>query len=206
MRGPVIHIHPSACVDDPAVLGAGVSVWHFSHVMAGCRIGAGTSIGQNCFVADGALIGRNVKIQNNVSVFKGVEIEDHVFLGPSCVLTNIKNPRAEINRRHLYVTTRIRRGATIGANATIVCGVTIGRYAMVGAGAVVTHDVPDYALVMGVPARQVGWVSRHGHNLGQLEGVGIATCPESGYRYRLASPGHLVCLDLDEEAPLPKAS
>jgi UDP-2-acetamido-3-amino-2,3-dideoxy-glucuronate N-acetyltransferase len=163
-------------------------------------------------VADGAILGDNVKVQNNVAIYTGVVIEDDVFLGPSCVLTNVTNPRSQVVRRGIYETTLIRRGATIGANATVVCGITLGRYVFVAAGAVVTRDFPDYAYVRGVPARWCGWMSRHGHIL-QFDAAGRAQCPESGFRYeRLASPESrytmtgswsVRCLDLDEEAPLP---
>jgi len=197
-------IHETAVVDDPSVLGPGSSVWHFCHLMPGCRIGARCSFGQNCFVARGVVVGDGVKVQNNVSIYEGTEIEDDVFLGPSCVLTNVSNPRSQVRRRALYEPTRIRRGATVGANATIVCGVTLGRYAFVAAGAVVTRDVPDYGFVRGVPGRRVGWMSRHGHRLA-LESVGDeATCPESELRYALTGDG-VRCLDLDEDAPLPDA-
>ena len=199
---PSYFVHQSACVDDGAEIGAGTKIWHFAHIMKGARIGAGSIIGQNVNVDGGALIGNNVKIQNNVSVYSGVVIEDDVFLGPSCVLTNVTNPRAQINRHSLYETTWLKRGCTIGANATIVCGVAIGRYAFVGAGAVVTRDVPDFGLVIGNPARQVGWMSRHGHRL-EADADGLMWCPESGHRYREVTPGVLRCLDLDEDAPLP---
>lgn len=195
--------HESAYVDDGAIVGAGTRIWHFCHVQAGARVGAGCVLGQNVNVADGAVIGDGVKIQNNVSVYHGVTLEDDVFLGPSCVLTNVTNPRSQVNRRSLYEKILIRRGASIGANATIVCGVTIGRYAFVGAGAVVTRDVADYALVTGVPARAKGWVSRHGHPLPAPDANGVMACPESGLRYREVEPGLVRCLDLDEEAPLP---
>ena len=148
------------------------------------------------------MIGKNVKIQNNVAVYTGVVVEDDVFLGPSCVLTNVTNPRSQVSRRALYEKTLIRRGATIGANATIICGVTVGRYAFIAAGAVVTKDVPDYALVKGNPARQSGWMSRHGHPLTSGED-GVFHCPESGLRYQLEGPHKLHCLDLTEDAPLP---
>jgi len=148
------------------------------------------------------VIGNNVKIQNNVSIYTGTVIEDDVFLGPSCVLTNVSNPRSQVNRHALYETTTLKRGCSIGANATIVCGVTIGRYAFVAAGAVVTKDVPDYGLVMGNPAQPAGWMSRHGHRLKNADGDGILRCPESGYRYREVQPGVLRCLDLDEERAL----
>lgn len=196
-------VHATAVVDSPCVIGEGTKIWHFCHVCAGARIGSDCSLGQNVFVGPKAVIGRGVKIQNNVSVYDGVVLEDEVFLGPSCVLTNISNPRGQVVRRDLYETTRIRRGATIGANATIVCGITVGRYAFVAAGAVVTKDVPDYAFMVGVPARQKGWMSRHGHPLQNPDAEGIMTCPESGLRYREISTGLLRCLDLDEKAPLP---
>ena len=149
------------------------------------------------------VIGNNVKVQNNVSVYTGLVVEDDVFLGPSCVLTNVSNPRSQINRHSLYEKTLIRKGATIGANATIVCGVTVGRYAFIGAGSVVTKDVPDYALMLGNPARQKGWMSRHGHILDNPDKDGLMVCPESGLRYRLDPDSGLRCLDLSEEAPLP---
>jgi len=195
--------HETACIDEGAVIGEGTHIWHFAHVMGGAVIGSGCNLGQNAMVADNATIGDNVKIQNNVSVYAGTVIEDDVFLGPSCVLTNVTNPRSQVSRRGLYETTVIRRGATIGANATIVCGVEIGRYAFIAAGAVVTTDVPDYALLSGVPARQTGWMSRHAHRLTNPDEDGIMTCPESGYRYRETEPGVMRCLDLDEETPLP---
>jgi UDP-2-acetamido-3-amino-2,3-dideoxy-glucuronate N-acetyltransferase len=170
--------------------------------MAGAKIGARCVLGQNVFVATGVVIGDSVRVQNNVSLYAGTTVEDDVFLGPSCVLTNVTNPRASIDRRALFETTRLRRGATIGANATILGGVTVGRHAFVGAGAVVTRDVPDYALVVGVPALRTGWMSRHGYKLPDPDADGRAVCPASGYRYQL--DGHaLRCLDLDEDAPLP---
>ena len=171
--------------------------------MKGARIGQKCVIGQNVNVDGGTVLGNNVKIQNNVSVYTGVVIEDDVFLGPSCVLTNVTNPRSQVNRHKLYESTRLKRGCTIGANSTVVCGTTIGRYAFVGAGAVVTKDVPDFALVVGNPARQMGWMSRHGHRLDAPDAAGVMRCPESGYRYQEVEPGVLRCLDLDEEAPLP---
>ena len=149
------------------------------------------------------VIGDNVKIQNNVSVYTGVTIEDDVFLGPSCVLTNVTNPRSQVNRHSLYERTMIRRGATVGANATIVCGITLGRYCFIAAGAVVSKDVPDYALIIGNPGRQKGWMSRHGHVLRNPDAQGIMVCPESGFRYQESPAGTLRCLDLDELAPLP---
>ena len=198
---PGVRIHESAYVDAPAEIGEGTSIWHFSHVQPGARIGRGCSLGQNVNVGNDVEIGDNVKIQNNVSIYTGAVIEDDVFLGPSCVLTNVTNPRSQVNRKGLYETTRFRRGATIGANATIVCGITLGRYCFVAAGSVVTKDIPDYALVVGNPARPLGWMSRHGHRL-QLDAAGEGTCAESGFRYRLTD-GALRCLDLDEDADLP---
>jgi UDP-2-acetamido-3-amino-2,3-dideoxy-glucuronate N-acetyltransferase len=190
-------------VDDGASVGAGCRIWNFSHVLKGARIGRNCILGQNVNVDGGAVIGNNVKIQNNVSVYTGLVIEDDVFLGPSCVLTNVSNPRSQVNRHALYERTLLKRGCTIGANATIVCGVTIGRYAFVAAGSVVTREVPDYALVMGNPARQTGWMSRHGHRLAAADAEGVMRCPETGHRYREVEPGRLRCLDLDEDAPLP---
>jgi UDP-2-acetamido-3-amino-2,3-dideoxy-glucuronate N-acetyltransferase len=197
------YVHPTATVDEPCEIGAGTKIWHYSHVMQNAKIGSDCVFGQNCHVAAGVVIGSGAKVQNNVSIYAGCVIEDHVFLGPSCVLTNITNPRAEVNRHELFEKTLLKRGCTIGANATIRSGVTVGRYAFVGAGAVVTKAVPDYAKVVGVPARQVGWVSRHGLPLGEADPQGVLTCPESGLRYREESPGVLRCLDLDEEEPLP---
>jgi UDP-2-acetamido-3-amino-2,3-dideoxy-glucuronate N-acetyltransferase len=197
-------VHESAYVDQPCEIGAGTKIWHFSHVMKGARIGRVCILGQNVCIAGGAVIGNNVKIQNNVSVYTGVIVEDDVFLGPSCVLTNVTNPRSQIVRHDLYEKTLLRRGATVGANATIICGVTLGRYCFISAGAVVTKDVPDYALVVGVPARQVGWMSRHGHRLSCPDASGVMVCPESGLRYREVESGVLRCLDLDEDAPLPE--
>ena len=196
-------VHESAYVDEGAVIGDGTKIWHFAHILKGARIGKNCIFGQNTNVADGVIIGNNVKVQNNISIYTGTVIEDDVFLGPSCVLTNVTNPRSQVVRHNLYEKTVFRRGATVGANATIVCGIEIGRYAFVAAGAVVAKDVPDYALMMGVPARQAGWVSRHGHRLGKPDADGIMVCPESGYRYKEVAPGVLRCLDLDEETPLP---
>lgn len=196
--------HPTAVIDSPVAIGEGTKIWHFAHILSGARIGRRCIFGQNTMVADGVVIGDNVKVQNNVAIYEGTTIEDDVFLGPSCVLTNVTNPRSQVVRRNLYERTVIRRGATVGANATIVCGVTLGRYSFVSAGAVVTKDVPDYALMVGVPARQKGWMSRHGHAL-RAGSDGVLRCPESGYRYAEVEPGRLRCLDLDEEAPLPAA-
>jgi UDP-2-acetamido-3-amino-2,3-dideoxy-glucuronate N-acetyltransferase len=195
-------VHPSAYIDPPCEIGAGTRIWHFCHVLPRAQIGEQCILGQNVHVASDVIIGNHVKIQNNVSLYKGVVIEDDVFLGPSCVFTNVTNPRSQIVRHHLYQQTLVRRGASIGANATIVCGATIGRYAFIAAGAVVTRDVPDYALMMGVPARRVGWMSRHGYRLPPPDEHGTFCCPESGFRYRELEPGVLQCLDLHEEAPL----
>ena len=195
--------HKSSHIDKGATVGTGTKIWHFCHVAAGAEIGANCSLGQNVFVAGGAKIGNHVKIQNNVSIYAGLVIEDDVFLGPSCVLTNVINPRAQVVRRSIYEKTHIRRGATIGANATVVCGIVVGRYAFVAAGAVVTKDVCDYALMVGAPARRRGWISRHGHPLENPDKSGIMVCRESGYRYKEVEPGVLRCLDLDEDAPLP---
>jgi len=193
--------HESAFVDEPCEIGEGTKIWHFGHVQKNARIGRNCVFGQNCNVANDVVIGDNVKVQNNVSIYTGTVIEDDVFLGPSCVLTNVTNPRSQVNRHSLYEKTLLRRGCTIGANATVVCGITVGRYAFVAAGAVVAKDVPDYALVVGVPGRQAGWMSRHGHRL-TFDTWGIALCPESGLRYKLEG-GTVRCLDLDEEAALP---
>lgn len=195
--------HESAYVDEGAQIGAGTKIWHFCHVMKGAKIGERCVMGQNVNVDGGVIIGSNVKIQNNVSVYTGVIIEDDVFLGPSCVLTNVTNPRSQVSRHSLYEKTLIKRGATIGANATVVCGIAVGRYAFVAAGTVVVRDVPDYALMIGNPARQHGWMSRMGHRLSKPDADGTMTCPESGHRYRETVPGVLRCVDLDEEAPLP---
>jgi UDP-2-acetamido-3-amino-2,3-dideoxy-glucuronate N-acetyltransferase len=181
-----VTIHPSAIVDAGAVLGDGCRVWHFVHICAGARIGRRCSFGQNVFVGNDVVIGDNVKIQNNVSVYDAVTLEDDVFCGPSMVFTNVYNPRAAVERKAEYRRTRVQRGATLGANCTIVCGVTIGAHAFVGAGAVVNRDVPDFALMLGVPARQAGWMSRHGERLGlPLTGEAEAACPATGERYRL---------------------
>jgi len=196
------YVHPSAFVDEPCEIGDGTKIWHFSHVMADARIGERCVLGQNVFVASDVVIGNNVKIQNNVSVYSGVKLEDDVFCGPSCVFTNVANPRSQIVRQHLYERTLIRRGATIGANATIVCGATIGRYAFIGAGAVVRGDVPDYALMLGVPAMRKGWMSRHGHRLLEKVAGGYLVCPESGWRYQEVETGALQCLDWPEDETL----
>lgn len=195
--------HSTCCIDQPCEIGEGTRIWHFTHVMEGARIGRTCTLGQNVFVASGVVVGDNVKIQNNVSLYSGVTVEDDVFLGPSCVLTNVPNPRSQVSRRTLYEKTLLRRGCTIGANATVLCGVTVGRYAFVAAGAVVVKDIPGYALVMGVPAKRCGWMSRHGHRLGPSDAAGVVVCPESKFRYREVESGVLRCLDLDEDEPLP---
>lgn len=176
--------HPSAVIDDGCDIGEGVKIWHFSHIMPGCVIGAGCNIGQNVLVASGVVLGKNVKVQNNVSIYTGVVCEDDVFLGPSMVFTNVLNPRSAIVRKDQYQNTLVQRGASIGANATILCGITLGAYCFVGAGAVVTRNVSPYALVVGNPARQKGWVSEYGHRL-QFDITGKAYCPESGQEYVL---------------------
>ena len=201
--GQEYFVHETAYVDYPCEIGSGTKIWHFCHIMKDARIGKNCIFGQNVNVAGGAVIGNNVKVQNNVSIYAGVIIEDDVFLGPSCVLTNVSNPRSQIVRRKLYEKTILRRGATIGANATIVCGIELGRYSFVAAGAVVTKNTPDYAFMKGVPARHVGWISRHGIPLPESGNESIMICPESGYRYKEVEPGVLKCLDLDEDASLP---
>ncbi|MBI3411953.1 MAG: N-acetyltransferase, partial [Planctomycetes bacterium] len=164
----------------PCEIGEGTRIWHFCHVMPNSKIGRRCILGQNVHIAERVVIGDNVKIQNNVSLYTGVQIEDDVFLGPSCVFTNIVNPRSEVVRRHGYQRTLVRRGASIGANATIVCGAEVGRYAFIAAGAVVTKNVPDYALMIGMPARQMGWMSRHGYRLGNPDADGVMVCPGVG--------------------------
>jgi UDP-2-acetamido-3-amino-2,3-dideoxy-glucuronate N-acetyltransferase len=179
-------IHPSAIVDAGAQVGEGTRIWHWVHVCAGARIGRNCSLGQNVFVGNRVLIGDNVKIQNNVSVYDEVTLEDDVFCGPSMVFTNVYNPRSAIARKDQYRSTVVRRGATLGANCTVVCGVTIGAHAFIGAGAVVNRDVPDFALMLGVPARQAGWISRFGERLAlPAEGNAEARCPNTGERYIL---------------------
>lgn len=178
------YVDPTSVVDEGAVIGAGCRIWHFCHIMSGACLGERCNIGQNVMIASGVTLGRNVKVQNNVSIYAGVEIGDDVFLGPSCVFTNVRNPRSAVCRRGCFEKTRVRDGATIGANATIRCGVTIGRYGFVGAGSVVTDDVPDYGLVVGVPARLCGWMSRCGHRL-DFDASQSAVCPESGAVYRM---------------------
>ena len=174
--------HPSSIIDPGARIGDTTRIWHFCHVSAQSVIGENCILGQNVFVANGVTLGNGVKVQNNVSIYTGVTCEDDVFLGPSMVFTNVINPRSFVERKHEFRATLVKQGASIGANATVLCGVTLGRYCMVGAGAVVTKDVPDFALIAGVPARQIGWVSRLGHRL-QPDRQGYATCPESGETY-----------------------
>ncbi len=194
--------HESAFIDDGVDIGKGTSIWHCSHVLGGSVIGNDCKIGQNVVIGPDAVVGSHVKIQNNVSVYKGVTLEDFVFCGPSMVFTNVYNPRCEIPRMDEVRPTLVKRGASLSANCTIVCGVTIGRYAFVAAGAVVTRDVPDYGLVVGVPGRQIGWMSRHGVSLPEPDEEGYVVCPDSGFRYKEDAPGSLRCVDLDEDAPL----
>ncbi|MFM7106138.1 MAG: acyltransferase [Flavobacteriales bacterium] len=184
MSEPLFSAHPTAVVDPAARIGRGCKIWHFSHIMKDCEMGEGCNIGQNVVVSPGVILGNNVKVQNNVSIYTGVICEDDVFLGPSCVFTNVINPRSAIARKDQYRATRVKKGASIGANATIVCGNDIGAYALIGAGAVVTKDIPDYALVVGNPARQTGWVSKAGHKL-QFDSESIAVCPETQEKYSL---------------------
>jgi UDP-2-acetamido-3-amino-2,3-dideoxy-glucuronate N-acetyltransferase len=176
--------HPTAVIDEGCRIGAGTKIWHFTHIMQNSILGEKCNLGQNVVISSGVILGRNVKIQNNVSVYTGVVCEDDVFLGPSMVFTNILNPRSAVIRREQYVKTLVKKGASIGANATVICGHTIGEYALIGAGAVVTKDVPAYALVVGNPARQTGWVSEYGHRL-KFDSDNIAICPESGEKYQL---------------------
>jgi UDP-2-acetamido-3-amino-2,3-dideoxy-glucuronate N-acetyltransferase len=178
------YAHETAIIDEGCTIGAGTKIWHFSHIMTNSRMGMRCNIGQNVVISPEVVLGDNVKIQNNVSIYTGVTCEDDVFLGPSCVFTNVINPRSGVNRRGEYAKTLVKKGASIGANATIVCGHDIGHFAFIGAGAVVTKTVPDYALVIGNPARQAGWMSEFGHRL-TFDENGVATCPESGQHYRL---------------------
>lgn len=214
-----VKIHDSAVVDQPVSIGNGTKIWHFCHISEDVEIGRDCVFGQNVFIASDVKIGNRVKVQNNVSIYTGCVLEDEVFLGPSCVLTNVTNPRSQVNRHSLYEKTLFRRGATVGANATITPGITLGRYCFIGAGAVVTSDVPDYALILGNPGKQKGWMSRHGHILSERDSDGNLICPESGFRYKIQDAGYrkqdesdrvqdgkkvLRCLDLDEEEPLPE--
>ena len=183
------YVHPTAVVDEGCTIGKGTKIWHFTHIMPNCTIGERCNIGQNVVISPEVILGKNVKIQNNVSVYTGVTCDDDVFLGPSMVFTNVINPRSAVNRKSEYAKTHVGKGATIGANATIVCGHDIGPYAFIGAGAVVTKNIPAYSLWVGNPARQRGWMSEYGHQL-QFDTGGIAQCPESGERYELKD-GHV---------------
>ena len=197
-------VHPTAIVDDGAQIGENSSIWHFSHIYSDVTIGKGCSFGQNTMVANKVVIGDNVKIQNNVALYSGVIVESNLFLGPSAVFTNVLNPRSQINRKGFYEKTLVRRGATIGANATIVCGITLGRYCFIAAGAVVTKNVPDYGLMTGVPARQNGWMTRHGHHIPATLLPGQShKCPESGLNYTLGEDGKLNELTLKKNKNCP---
>jgi UDP-2-acetamido-3-amino-2,3-dideoxy-glucuronate N-acetyltransferase len=178
------YIHPTAVVDDGCEIGAGTKIWHFSHIMSRCKLGENCNIGQNVVISPEVVIGKNVKVQNNVSLYTGVTCDDDVFLGPSCVFTNVANPRSAVNRRGQYAKTHVGKGASIGANSTIVCGHNIGEYAFIGAGAVVTKTIPSYALVVGNPAKLIGWMSANGQRL-HFDENGMASCPESGENYKL---------------------
>jgi acetyltransferase-like isoleucine patch superfamily enzyme len=186
-RFPGVTIHESAYVDEPNKIGAGTRIWHFSHVLPGCSIGPNCTVGQGVMIGPDVSIGANCKIQNNVSLYQGLTLEDGVFCGPSCVFTNVMNPRADVERKHEFRATRVKRGASIGANATVVCGITIGRYAFLAAGCVAREDVPDYAVVAGVPARRIGWMSEAGARLGE-----DLACPIDGTRYEETDAGTLV--------------
>lgn len=178
------YAHQSAIIDDGAIIGDGTKIWHFCHIMSGAKLGENCNLGQNVFVANDVILGNNVKVQNNISIYTGVECQDDVFLGPSMVFTNVTNPRSGVNRRGQYSKTVVKKGASIGANATIVCGHDIGEYAFIGAGTVVTKNVPAYALVVGNPAKQIAWMSEYGHRL-NFDESGVAFCPESNEEYRL---------------------
>jgi UDP-2-acetamido-3-amino-2,3-dideoxy-glucuronate N-acetyltransferase len=194
--------HETAVVDLPCEIGEGTKIWHFSHVMKNAKIGRNCILGQNVHIANNVIIGDFVKIQNNVSLFTGIELGDYVFCGPSCVFTNVLNPRAEINRHDEYKRTVVKRGVSFGANCTIICGVEIGYYAFVGAGAVLLpKNVPDYALMVGVPAKRVGWMGRHGFQLKELSKDRLV-CPESGWKYEKISENEIRCLDWPEDKPL----
>ncbi|MBX7226683.1 MAG: N-acetyltransferase [Chitinophagales bacterium] len=185
MSEPVKYFaHPTAVIDEGCIIGEGVKIWHFSHIMSNCTIGKNCNLGQNVVVSPDVVLGENVKVQNNVSIYTGVICEDHVFLGPSMVFTNVTNPRSHIIRKDQYRRTLVKTGASIGANATIVCGNTLGAFCLIGAGTVVTKDVPDFALIVGNPGKQIGWVSEYGHRL-TFNDEGIASCPESNQQYQL---------------------
>ena len=198
-----VFIHESAYVDADCQIGAGTKVWHFSHLMRGCHLGENCNIGQNVVIAEGVTLGRGCKVQNNVSIYQGVTCEDEVFLGPSMVFTNVLNPRAAVSRKSEYRPTLLKKGTTVGANATIVCGHTLGEYCLIGAGSVVTKDVLPFALMVGNPARRIGWVSRHGEKL-QFDADGRAVCPATGEKYLLQDGTvKVICQDVptDEEKP-----
>lgn len=184
MNKPEYFVHESSYIDEYCDIGKGTKIWHFSHIMSNCKLGENCNIGQNVVVSANVILGNNVKVQNNVSIYTGVECEDNVFLGPSMVFTNVINPRSAINRRGHYLKTIVKEGASIGANATIICGNSIGRFAFIGAGAVITKTVPDYALMVGNPAQQIGWMSEYGHRL-NFGNDGYAFCKESGEKYLL---------------------
>src|SRR5687767_8216789 len=184
MKNNLYTAHATAVIDEGCEIGEGTKIWHFSHIMPNCKIGKNCNLGQNVVVSPDVVLGNNVKVQNNVSIYTGVVCEDDVFLGPSMVFTNVINPRSAVNRKSEYARTHVGKGASIGANATIVCGHDIGKYAFIGAGAVVTKTVPDYALVIGNPSRQTGWMSEYGHKL-NFDNQGLATCKESGQNYKL---------------------
>ena len=194
--------HPTSTIDSPVKIGKGTKIWHYSHIMSNSNIGSNCSIGQNVFVASTVQIGNNVKIQNNVSVYEGVKLEDHVFCGPSCVFTNVVNPRTDIVRKNDYQKTVVRKGATIGANATIICPSEIGQHAFIGAGAVVKGIVPQYALMTGIPAVQKGWIGRHGYLLQPTKNKNIFKCDYSNWDYEISKSGILKCLNWPEEKPL----
>ena len=197
-------IHKSSFVDDNVEIGDGTKIWHFSHIQSGSKIGKNCVFGQNVNVGNNVIIGNFCKIQNNVSIYEGVELEDYVFCGPSMVFTNISEPRCEFPQKgsEFYIKTVVKYGASIGANATIICGHNIGRFAFIAAGAVVTKQVPDYALMAGVPAKRIGWMSRHGAKLGKPDEQGIMVCPKSGWKYREVEPELLTCLDWPEDKPV----
>lgn len=195
------HIHPTAVVDEPCEIGAETRVWHFSHVRTGARIGHHCSFGMGSYIGSGVEIGNGCRIQNHVSIYEQVTLEDEVFCGPSCVFTNVINPRAAIDRKQEFLPTRIRRGASIGANATIICGITVGRWALIGAGAIVRRDIPDFALVVGVPTKRIGWVGIRGETLPNLVVGQVHTCPVEGHKYHLASVN---CLRLLTPEPAPR--
>lgn len=184
MKDKLYSAHPTVVIDEGCEIGEGTKIWHFTHIMPNCKIGKNCNLGQNVVVSPEVVLGNNVKVQNNVSIYTGVTCEDDVFLGPSMVFTNVVNPRSAVNRRGQYAKTHVKKGASIGANATIVCGNDIGKFSFIGAGAVVTKNVPDYALVIGNPARQTGWMSEYGHKL-LFDSKSIAVCPESGEKYKL---------------------